>query len=654
MAITWSDSSDTHRLANVSLGTVTKYLGRWQLAASTGIINGIVANNDIQAVFFAKDDDKTYSFTVSAVQAEAYVSGTYYNEFPPFLDSANDDQWYTYPLGVADPKTVFMHYYYASTPSLPAGNYSLYWYAAYMWVEKDPAQIIFAMASFYSQLFAGSSLKAFLDQSAFEAASLAYDKNPCRLTVVREVGSSIAEQIKKIVNHTCDFLVIRPDSTGIPKLALNYRRGGLTERTTAIDLESESISSYTLRPTDRNTLSRVISSYGKTILQRKSYYPGPGLDDGQSNVSPPFDYPGEYVAEVVQKVGAEDDRSEVRIDCDYSMYRTDVLGNIDPIFWQDDQDEIELAFADWTHFNFQAGDIVHVVGRGLDGTENFLVVEKEVDNDTLLATCRLLEIRGIAGTNPRAIPSAMTQRLLSIRPNSLGVFYDAEKTYPLQVMAKEEPRNGDRWWDESEFYCHPKEFLRGTPPGLPTVDYDKCNGWPAIIMSSGLKGLEFADSPTAGFNIPDSGFASNMMLYVVANILAIPGALAWAPFFHANGTNEILFGLYNGSVAFYTDADGWQGSTAATTGWQILTFRLRPSESVIRRNGVTLEDHTTLTYTNRRIYNTADFAIGCASNGTGSNLQAELAEMHLYADNHTDAEIAAVEAHLSEKYAITI
>lgn len=651
----WASSTDPFIEASgvsfsASVGELSS--NRIRLDVAYGFFLGLV-DKDLQELFWSNDLDRNKTWAVSAT----YRTGSRLlgGEFGG-LDYYDGSAFVAFePRGVrpADPGTVYI---YVTGKSAGSVLYSLYAYIALTWVAKDPAQIIFSWCSFYvaSELYSG--FKAFLNQASFQAASDFYDDIGIDLVVWRETGISIAEQIKRLMAHTADFLSIRPDdSDGAVELFIHTRRN-LTERTTAIDLESKSVASYAIRPSDQYTLDQIETEYGPVV-----YYAGLPLADTSDHyllTFPPADLPTTNRTVHVQKFGDINEKRGVQVDCKYAMTRHNIMKHIDLSFWHVDQDEIEIEFADWSHLNFDVGDLVHVTGRGFDGTENLLVVSKTIDLDSLLASCEIIEIRGVAGKHPA---QASGTQILSFSPNSLGYFEDgdvATTALPL-IPLQDAPRNNDRWWDESGRYASARVMDRGTAgpsggnPEAPKLDRAARNRIPALFWANGQQGLMLDYDASNNFSgaMYTSG-AANLTAYFVVDVgdLLTSGRYL----LHQSGSSTIVFASHGGgtpgTVQYYDGS--WHGSQITITGWQILTFVLDSAGASIRRNGAVIESG--LSYTPVTLATTDDCTIGIGSGGNGAGFFGSIAEIQVFEGVHDATNLAAVEAHLAEKYGITI
>lgn len=651
----WASATDPFILAfdHAYTGTLNELtFNRIRLYNSEGFINGVVDDKDVQEIYWSKDTDVSRSWAVNAFQTLGNGPAASSEEFGN-LDQkvgAVFDTFYPQDLIEDDTKDAFV---YTTGKSGGAVLYSLFAFTAYAWALKDPAQIIFSWIAHHVDSI--WTLKDFLDQATFQDASDYYDENPCHLSMWREVGMSIDAQMKKVMDHTSDFLVIGPqDTTGDVLLSLKTKRSGLTTRTASIDLTGESVRNYTIRPTDRYTVDKITSSFGSFLVMAN----GNTADDPADYLlAQPVEFPSENRNHSIQKVGTVDADRSVSIDCPYHVLRRNLLSHIDIGFWKDDQDEIEIEFADLSHFNFEAGDIVPVTGKGYDGTELFLVTEKIVDWDTMLATCRMLMLRGIDGKS--AVYADEPNLILNLRPNALGLFFDGSVSFPADVPLSEVPRNFDRLWGESG-YAHATEHTRGTVgpgPGPPTIwplAANKRERWPAFELATDT-GLELPNDSVAEITPPITSGTSAFTFYWVGNPTSTIGPRC---LFESYGTfpDVVGFAAVGGAgthkVQFF---DGtWQGTVTPITGWQILVFVLHPfaGNSKIRRNGADIE--TGLTYTARTMAVTHDYGLGVYADGNGGVFQGDWGECALFKTNHDAATVAAIEAHLAEKYGITI
>ena len=647
----WSSTTDPfiHALTHAWTGTLGDLTNnRILLYNSEGFINGIVDEKDIQELYWSRDSDKENSWPVIAFGVPSSGPGVGYYEFGGFNERIGSS-FITFASKDIIPVGTPTAYVYTTGKSSGSALYSLFAFTAYAWEQKDPAQIIFSwIAHWVDSIW---TLKDHIDQTSFQDASGYYDENPCPLSLWREVGLSIAGQIKKVMDHTSDFLVVAPaDITGDVLMALKTKRSGITTRATAIDLESASVKSYTIRPTDRYTLDRLNSTFGSIIMAKG------GIADEPSEyiTARPIEFPSENRNKSMQKVGDADADRTVDIDSPYHLRRRHLLNHVDIGFWKEDQDELEIEFADLTHLNFEAGDIVPVIGKGYDGTELFLVTEKIPNWDTMLCSCRLLMLRGVSGKPP--VYADESNLLLSLRPNSLGLFFDGDISLPVSVPIADDPRNFDRLWGEAG-YSHASEHTRGTvgpglgPPVIWPLNVNKRERWPGFALATDT-GLEISSDLTAG----KAGIVSSAGNYTFYWIGNPADAANYRVLFEVDdgGTDNIIIAHSGsgtpGKVQFF---DGiWHGTANSATGWQILVFVLDSGGASIRRNGSVIESG--LSYTQRAMAAADDYGLGVNAAGTTGVFEGDWMECALFEGAHSTATIEAIEAHLAEKYNITI
>jgi len=641
----WASVTDPFILALAhSWSGVTTGASSITLQNSSGFINGISEDQDVQEIFFSKDADKLSQFHATAVETEVFSFLDYLNEWPLLEEniSGSYNPLATHDIVQPDTKDCLIAHNGKTTGGT---TYSLFAYSAFCWQGKDPAQVLFSWLSHHVP--SPIVLKDYLNQTSFQDASDYYDENPAPLIVIRKVGVSIAEQIKTVIENTPDYLVIRPAASGgYMQLEVIPRRSGLSDRPSVIDLTGKSVASYLNRPTDRYTLDEIVCRYGNSIKQTVVPLSAGDLQDGQ-----PQNYAGDTINSVRQKVGSDADLRSVSVDVPYQVKRADVLNHIDIAFWKDDQAEIEVDFADWSHLNFDSGDIVHFSGIGYDGTESFLCTEKTVDINTMLASARFLQLHGLAGKSPRYADNIFLT--LSLRPNSIGDNFDGVTAFPATVMERDRPRSIDRWWDESGNYFNAVEHIRGTPPAPLKMALDVRKRWPTILSNT-FDGMEFVDDNNSGYNKIGTSGTKNYTFYYAGNITG-DYAAASAYLLDCNGASDIIFSVSSGGGAFntYQFYDGlWRGTQAFAAGWQILVFVLKTTGSKIRKNGADIE--TGLSYVARQIDNTGTFGLTADSGGTFAGTRGDHAEFHLFQTAHSDATIELIEAHLAEKYDITI
>jgi hypothetical protein len=623
---------------------------RIKIFDSEGLLNGIT-DKDVQDIFWQNDTDADKSFPAAAMQTGGSGSFSPDHEFGAFEQDVGGGTFETFSARnavQADPKTAYV---FLAGRANGAVVYSLYAYIALTWYDRDPAQILFSWIAHHMDNSV-LTMKDYIDQTSFAAASAYYDLNLIGLTVWREVGQSIADQTVALFEHTADFLVIAPDTaTGAVKLKI-ATRGAMTERTTPINLAGDSVASYTIRPTDRFRVDRLDARFGSLTMIANSITADSAAD---YLTGFPIDFPHISRNMASQKVGPVTAANKIELSLPYHQTRDRLLNHVDIGYWKDGQDEIEIEFADWTHFNFEAGDVVPVLGESYVGTERFLVVEKHLDLDTLLATARLLQIHVGAGTSPKLADAA--NMIFSLRPNSLGNHVDGTTVFPLRIGYSASPRVLDRWIDESGRFAHATQMDRGTggPAGAnptpPHLTLDAIGRWPAIVFdgTSAFKQGTVSASKLSG---PYTTAAVDFTFYAVVRVDDTAAALdtIWA---YSNAGTIMTFDIASG-VPRYNDGGGSIGSGSALSGWQIIVWTLKAAaSSTIRRNGVQI--HSGGAYTQRQLVSVgASYSIGCNAAGTLYLFSGAIAELTLFQGAHSVARTQAIELYLSGKYGIAI
>lgn len=623
-----------------------------------------IENCDLRFVDEA-NADRGFNLTTHQISALNVGEGSALSREQPQFESdegfSSYRDFYIYEM-IPSPQGSITYTIGFSPKTQGSGNFhELYAYYAYAWWDKDPAQIVFSWIAHHVD--SSLTLKDYLNQTSFEDASDYWDIHRLRLSCIREVGSTIADQIKKLFQHSVDFLTIRPDPTdGDVELFILPRRA-LDERTTVIELESSSVAEYTIRPTDRYTLDAVSARYGQWV--------GRNTAGGAIEQDYKFDASGaiadsesEYFSNTYQythrtKVGPESADTELALNLPYHCKRSNISSHFSMMYWRDDQEEIEIKFADLSHLNFEAGDLVHVSGRGLDGTESFLVFEKEWYLDDLTATARLLRLNGLEGKFPHQVNTADLADCF--RPDTLGYFYNTNVITLPGSPDDELARPYERWMSEGEEYTAAWEFDRGTGssgggiPGMPSFDVDRRNGWPGWECNT-FKGFQ-KDNDTSrhieGITSVITAPTEWTAFFVINGDTTGTGAkYLWAH----DGTPDLIFAFEGGGTAnkvqFYANGS-WKGSVDAINGWQILVFVLDDSGTFtakIRRNGADIE--TGLNFSSQDVINTGGLCFDF--NGNGNGFDGTFMEALIYGTRLADADIEAIEEHLAAKYEITI
>lgn len=654
MAITsgnWSSATDPFILAldvtyTGTLGELT--YDRILIYNTTGLLNGVI-DKDRQDLFWQNDANPDQTFPLSALQTFGTGPANSLYEFGSIQKDAGGGTWESFnskDMIQADTKDARA---YLSGRAGGAVLYSLFAYVAFAWTERDPAQILFSWIAHHMDNSA-FTLKDYLDQASFQAASDYYDANPCGLSVIREAGKTIADQAKAVVDHTADFIGIVPNvATGSVTMRF-FVRGALDDRTTPIDLESKSVKSYTIRPTDRYTLDRIDATFGSLVMVTN----GISAADGSDYIYGfPIEFPHLSRNHAIQKVGSESASNSLDLDFPYHQTRGRLANHVDIRYWKDRQDEAEIEFADWSHLNFEAGDVVHLIGQSYTGAEAFLVIEKTLDLDALTSSIRCLQIRGHAGKTPRYADDA--NLLFNLRPNELGYFVEGSGAFPKQIAKLADPRNIDRWFEAGDNYTHAQQINRGTGgpaggnPSPPQMVLNQIARWP-VLDFDGLSGMMQATSSTRKTSGPYTAAASDFTFYAVVRVDDTAAALdsIWHYVYSGAG---LEFGILSGVPKYY--AGSWIGSGSALAGWQIIVWTLQSAaSSAIRRNGVQL--HSGGAYTQMALSGFADVSIGCNYAGNTYQFDGAIAELAMFKGAHSVATTQQIEAHLADKYGITI
>lgn len=656
MAITagnWSSGTDPFILALAhsytgSLGEMSS--NRVLLYDTTGFLNGVVDDMDVQELYWSKDSDPEKTWFVNAIETLGTGPHALNDEVGTYdrHEGSNFTAFRPEDLFEADTKDARV---YTTGKANGAVRYSLFAFTAYSWVQKDPAQIIFSWIAHHTS--SAFTLKDFLNQASFQDASDYYDENPINLSCYREVGSTIAEQIKKLMDHTFDLLAIRPaESGGAMQLHIMPRQLGLTQRTTPISLGSKSLQSYVIRPTDKYTIDRLDIELGGFIFLSDDV---PCDVPEKYDIRESYDIPGRNRTTLVQKVGQFIDDRTVEVSAPYHTTRGTAFNHMDIAPFVYGQDELELSFTDWTHLNFDVGDIVPISGGALGYDEEpFLVTEKILDLNDLRATARLIQVRVAAGKRPAYADSDHLQ--VSLTPNSLGDYFEANSAFPLEIANVDNPRNIDRFWDLSNEYAHVGEMDRGSPIAARLqVDAEVRERWPGIVNDGTMGGnFPYALGEYRGVAAPA---VSDITAYFVINPdaanLSNPNYL----FQQAGTSYDLAFcnGNIGSSVVQFYDGTSWRGTQAATGGWQILVFVLLSAGASIRRNGSVIESG--LPYTQTRLLGASagggysqSFLV--ADQGDYAHFKGEFLEMHIFNAGHNTATVEAIESHLADKYSI--
>lgn len=683
----WASATDPFILApvgNIAWGSWGAGLGPPYDASISNVGEGVLLGNvngddDLVEIYWQKESDLDTllpapgwwrsSFTVSPVKHRG--------EFPNSLriaerSSGTLDNFLLHPriIDNAGASTGSVHVSYPAGGS--HGWCNLFVYFALAWSQRDPAQVLFSLIAHNTG--GPVALKAYLNQTSFEDASDRYDEWPLPLSCWREVGSSHAEWAKKVIDHTADMISIRPDDTsGEYQMHVHVRRS-LNARTTAIDLDGESVSSYTVRPGEEYQLDAIRIGYG-------------AYDGFDSSISSTHDYdeiefrrkvmagegggnnwPNDMVTVSRQAVREPEDAREFSANFPW-LNCINETQHIDLNYFKGPQEEIEVEFADLSHYNYSVGDKVPVTGGPFDTQIECVVFEKSHRMQGLGANMKLLRLNGLAGTHPLAVDVA--NHGFAFRANDHGKFWgawvDGNNSYPqgtdnAHSNAYQLPY--DRWLSHSRPNTTNDNNMslwqmdRGTSgpgagnPEPPRFATYRANEWP-LLETVGFQDCYNAQWNSTKMGDFDTGVATDFTFYFVLYPLSLANGQY---LFDASylATLTVAFDDGAGNIGF-DDGGGFVGSIAPTTGWQILTFVLDGSaanQALIRRNGTTIESG--LDYTRVRVQNNSDIAMLGQSNGNGNNYGGGFVEAYCFTSAHTSTEWDEIEAHLAQKFDITI
>ena len=181
------------------------------------------------------------------------------------------------------------------------------------------------------------------------------------------------------------------------------------------------------------------------------------------------------------------------------------------------------------------------------------------------------------------------------------------------------------------------------------------NRWP-VMDFDGTMGMKHSVVTTDGLSTPNAASTSDYTFYAVVRVDDLSVGVYRILWTYSYAGAVITMALHEGRPKYWDPAGAtFVGDTGTgVTGWQILTYVLKSTASgFVRRNGATVS-LTTLPWTKTAISTLGDFAIGCNAAGDIRLLDGAIAEMHLFIGAHAQATYESIEAHLAEKYAITI
>lgn len=520
---------------------------------------------------------------------------------------------------------------------------------AYCWKEKFAPQIIMSMAMHYSSW--KITMRDYMDKASFQAASMDYDTYKTTgigggaLSCWREAGSTLLEQIDKIVRQTVDWIAIRPDANGVVKLHYVGRHSG-DERTTIIDFDDDSHGVKGYRGGVNNDLR----------IDKLNLRPG-GFGRRQGNSSSEIrGATSRFESSYGHPLNTDANEDDVRfmrstfnqsanISCPYWLTEHDLSRHFLMHYWAHEQEEISFEHG-LQHFNYNIGDRVHIscAKLGLDGTEHFVVYEKDVDYDSLHAKVKVMRVYGYEGAPPSRFSQYdnciawFTPEQLGRQPQGLS-----DQVFESTSVWSPQNRREQRWMDQG---IEPGRYLQQLTAGDPTLSIfpseygGALSYWPTLLAApTSNEGLEAVGDHASNaehtyiFVCKDNGGNDGINDEVLLKGESTVGVSTFTIWKHKASANATQYGLSavtpQGSVQLLNDSD-----------WHTIVIR---SGGSLREDGVNVE--TGLTAHAHRLYNWTIF-----SDAGADVCNMQVVEVIMVRVDLSDAECAEIEEYLLEKY----
>jgi hypothetical protein len=525
------------------------------------------------------------------------------------------------------------------------------------WPDLDPAQLVAALGIWYpASTFGGMGLQDFMDYSSFTSASqdfTDYANGPSTvtddyatgltMTAIAERGKTVRHMMEKAIGQTVDWLAVRPtDSTGVA--ALHYiRRQIATERTTVIDLDDGSqVFGYTGGVDDNLRVDALSFTYGMWGLDLST---PDGLTADADLAAPKWSFPlnlptNEDTYSVFRRSGGD----ELAKKCDWLLHRFELDEHWQIYFWAWEQQDLTLKMGP-LHYNYDVGDLVHIQSTKLvlDGSEWFVVYEKDADYTTHTATVRVMRVYGYEGTRPNRLAvtpfNVCWQRVetLTEQPRTTGIGLPTANWSPRSIRH-------EYWLDTSgEANNLGKHATPGNGPAFMwyTDEAESLNDWPIAGLHSG--------APTGFLSDFTTAIARG---YSIAMVAQHPGSYAGAEFLiWTGGPGDYfhwkLYDGFNGTRVSFTGTEyGGTNQLLDDTDWHDIACVTGDASN----GGVMYEDGVDVVAWNAPGDHTWDTGTYVLGNDTATPAAVKVTEIIIGYNEWSAADVAAVSNYLREKY----
>ncbi len=517
-----------------------------------------------------------------------------------------------------------------------SGSFTLSIYTPYFWPAVDLAELIFAWTRFYTD--GGVTARDELDEASLEAYSTRMQNHLFRveLWVWRESRKSMASLLAELIEEAGVLASFGGQASGGERHSHFMLRHILDAPDIGdiYDLDTDFPSGARLLNNDRQLVNLIRCTWGSfaEILS------GPTM-----NWSTPGAPPGDGNVLTIDLNGAI--TRPANVTKRHCMRAENADAAIQPWLYDTRKRVIEFTMGP-LHFDFDVGSIVHVssTSLGFDGTEDLLVIRKEINWDTLFSVVRAVEIDRFAR---------------AMNPDDSSVSASLIHWYqPSGILTSGSSVTG--WTDDGSDGDDLSAMTRGAA-GAPTKQTAYINGHDVVDFGSGLTGLDFSPSSqpwdyTVIAVVKNEGSTSPQYL--------IDGA--GSPYDRAIGVD--YQSSPNKQWWMATDSTIHDGANEVGQGWRIVCWRLRDSightgtdPEVVAKSSIHVhtDGNTEAQMTQEVAFDwdggllsSGDNAVGCNHEGTSKSWNGKVAEILVYNRVLRPHQIRRVIAGLKAKYAL--